>query len=308
MINLKSTAIRVLVLLAVLAQWPGTAQSQQPADPRFSEEFRKQESIYRGKGEEFLERYVIDRSLQYYASTLAPGFDRSLADLGSLDRWLDIGAGQGQAVLDYYAPEYDATHAEGRERRGTKARSVAMSIEDRRTPQWSETAARLEPGKIQYLFGRRLRDYTLAELGRFQLITDLIGGFSYTSDLSLFMERTLELLAVNGSFYTLLQDVGSETGTNVPYYPGSPFLTEIRNTDGADLKVCAWLKSITCVEVTCQLRSEWKPPIEIYRVRKVCDNPVVPVLEPVHFEAGTPPERRFQLKKNSPPDAARAAR
>jgi hypothetical protein len=59
--------------------------------------------------------------------------------------------------------------------------------------------------------------------------------------------------------------------------------------------VCAWLKRIACVEVTCQSR-QWKPPIEAFRVRKVCDDVAVPALTTVHYQAGTPPERRFQLK------------
>ena len=53
---------------------------------------------------------------------------------------------------------------------------------------------------MQYVSDRRLREYTLDELGRFQLITDVIGGFSYTTDLTFFMQRVMGLLQVNGSF------------------------------------------------------------------------------------------------------------
>src|SRR5689334_14403972 len=150
------------------------------ADPRAVDaEAAKQSSIYQTRGENVPSGYVVDRSLLSYASTLLPGFDRALANLGPRDRWLDIGAGQGRAILDYYGQRFDAMHAEGRERRGTKARSVAMSIEDRRTPQWQETAARLPDGQLQYWFGRPLREYSAEELGRFQLVSDLVGGFSY---------------------------------------------------------------------------------------------------------------------------------
>ena len=40
-------------------------------------------------------------------------------------------------------------------------------------------------------FGKRLREYSPEEIGQFQVITDVMGGFSYTQDLSLFMEKTL---------------------------------------------------------------------------------------------------------------------
>ena len=303
---LANSGIGLAALLVFQALSPWAAHAQTAVNPKLAEEISKQESIYQGKGEQRPEGYVIDRSLLAYTFTLSAGFDRSLADLGPADRWLDIGAGQGQAVLDYYAPRYDAMHVEGREQRGNKARSVAMSIEDRRTPLWHETAASLEAGKIQYLFGKRLREYAPEELGRFQLITDVIGGFSYAVDLSLFMEKTLALLNVNGSFYTLLQDVHSEDGTNLPHYAGATYLTEISYANGSKLRVCPWLKSITCVEVTCELKPQWKPAIEVYHIRKTCDKVAVPTLETIHYEAGTPPERGYRLANPSPAKAPAA--
>ena len=111
------------------------------------------------------------------------------------------------------------------------------------------------------------------------------------------MEKVLGLLELNGSFYTLLQDVHSEAGTNKPYYAGAPFLTQIENADGSEVKACSWLKSITCVEVACELKMGWKPPIERYSIRKVCNDVTVPALVPTHFAAGTPPERGFRLKR-----------
>jgi hypothetical protein len=190
-------------------------------------------------------------------------------------------------------------HLEGRERRGKKARAVAMSIEDRRTPHWHETAASLEANKIQYLSGKRLREYSLGELGKFQLITDVIGGFSYTQTLFLFMEKVLNILELNGRFFTLLLDVLPDNGASRTLYPDTLFLTEIANADGSDVSVCSWLKRITCVEVTCESRTESKRPIEIVRIHKVCNSVTVPALVSLQYQAGTPPRRRFQLRDPS---------
>jgi hypothetical protein len=184
---------------------------------------------------------------------------------------------------------------EGQVRRGKKARSVALSIEDRRTPAWHKAAASLESNQIQYLSGRRLREYSLEELGRFQLVTDVVGGFSYTQSLSLFVEKVLGLLELNGGSYTLLLDVLPENAANRDAYPETLFLTELANADGSDLRVCSWLKSMRCAEVTCEARTEAKRPIELYRIHKVCNDVAVPALVPTRFEAGTPPQRRFQL-------------
>lgn len=294
---MKNTVIRIVVLLMLQTLWLEKSHSGDPGSPQFNEELLKQEQIYQSRGDQVPEGYVIDRSLLSYTHTLSSEFDRSLANLGSKDRWLDIGAGRGQAILDYFTSRYDHMHLDGRERPDQKAQAVAMSIEDRRTPLWYETAASLGADKIQYLCNKRLGEYSSEELGQFQVITDVIGGFSYTQDLSLFMEKSLGFLKLDGSFYTVLQDVHSEDGSNKPYYEGSPFLTEIANAEGSEVKVCSWLKSITCVAVTCEFKAKWKPPIEVYHVHKVCNDITVPALVPTHYEAGTPPERRFRLKK-----------
>ena len=286
--------LRIVVLLALQVLWAGTSHSAEPA-AKIVEEVAKQQSIYDSRGDNTPKGYVTDRSLLSYTYILSDEFKHSLADLGPRDRWLDIGAGEGKAVLDYCTSKYDGTLLKGADRHAKKAKAVAMSIEDRRTVQWHQTAASLGEGQIQYLFGKPLREYSTAELGQFQVITDVLGGFSYAQNLSLFMEKTLALLGLNGSFYTVLQDVHFDSGTNKPYYPDARFLTEIADTDGSEVKMCSWLKRIGCVEVTCESRTGWKPPLEVYHVRKVCDNVTVPALTGVHFEAGTPPERGYRI-------------
>ena len=274
------------------------ASAQAPAPSAVDSESAKQREIYQSRGENVPEGYVIGRSLLSYAFVLPADFRLMLASLGPSDRWLDVGAGEGRAVLDYETSKYDAMLTG---HHGKKAKAVAMSIEDRRTPQWYEAAAKLEPGQIRYLSGRRFREYSPDELGRFQLITDVVGAFSYTRYLSVFVDSALRALEVNGAFYTVLQDVHSENGSNRPYYPGASYLTEIVKPDGSELRICAWLKSISCVEVTCELKPNWPPPIEVYRVRKTCEAVRVPPLELVRFQAGTPPERRFRLTESAQP-------
>lgn len=285
----------LMVLVAMPAPTPAVAQDQPP----FKDEVLKQEKIYQTPGENIPSGYVIDRSLLAYAATLLSGFDRELAALRPGDRWLDVGAGRGQAVLDYYTSRYDAMHREGQVLRGKKAQAVAMSIEDRRTPLWQQTAERLDANQIQYWHGRRLREYPASELGKFRLITDVFGGFSYTRDLSLFMEKTLDALELNGSFYTALIDVLPEQGAQQSPRPNSPFLTAIANADGSTTKICSWLKEISCVAVSCAVQSKLETVIEVYRVQKICNDVAVPALSLLHYEAGTPPARSFQSAKRA---------
>ena len=302
----KLIVSRALALLILQSLWLPAAHAQAAGAAPFNEEVSKQRAIYDSREAERPSGYVIDRSLLAYIHALAAEFRRSLASLGGADRWLDIGAGEGRAVLDYLAAKYDVVLQGPPQRSGQKAQVVAMSIEDRRTHQWHEATASHEPKQIQYLFGKRLREYSPEEIGQFQVITDVMGGFSYAQDLSLFMEKTLGFLTVNGSFYTVLQDVRSAEGSNKPYYPNASYLTEIRNPDGSEVRMCSWLKSITCVEVVCEFQPDWTPPIERYQIKKTCGDVRVPALSLTHFAAGTPPERKFALKNPLPPTLAGA--
>lgn len=295
--QIRGVAAALLLALQVLCPVAGHAQTTAAAVP--AEEATRQDAIYRSQGDKVPKGYVIGRPLSIYASALPAEFDRMLFRLTASDRWMDIGAGMGQAIIDYYGAEYDAKLAQGS---GARASAVAVSIEDRRTAQWHHLAASLGNNRIQYYFGKPLEQYALDELGKFQVITDFIGGFSYAPDLSAFLEKTLSFLHVNGEFFTVLQDVDSSAGTNAPFYPNAPYLTEINQANGSKIKVCEWLKSVGCVQVSCELRPNWRPPVEVYRVQKVCDNVTVPRLMNTHYAAGTPPERRYRLA--SPPAPA----
>lgn len=294
----KNTGIAVAAFVVWQAMGPVPWHAQESVGAELAEEYAKQEEIYRRARAH--RGYVIDRTLEGYADMLPDEFDRALASLGPQDRWLDVGAGQGQAILDYYTPRYDRTHPAGRKRRGKKAKSVAVSIEDRRTPEWHKSVAALEAEKVQYRHGKRLREYSPEELGRFQLITDVMGGFSYTSDLSRYIQSVMQLLELDGSFFTILQDVELEAQTNKPWYDGYSFATEIESPGGPNVTICSWLKSIACAEVRCEAREDRRPQAEVYHIRKVCNDVSVPALVPVEFYAGTPPQRGYRLAEPAP--------
>jgi hypothetical protein len=281
------------MLIVLQAFGLGAGWSQEFAQPRVDEEFAKQEEIYSSQGDHVPSGYVTDRGLSAYADDLPTGFCEALGRLGSSDRWLDVGAGAGQAILDYYAPKDNAAQAKKCAGSGVKARAVAMSIEDRLTDKWRKRAASLGDDRIRYLSGKRLRQYSRDELGQFQIITDVFGGFSYTEDLSLFMEKALGLLEVGGAFYTLIQNVHLQDSKDKP--DETSHQTELRDPAGSDVKVCSWLKKISCVNVACESKSDWDSPTELITIRKVCSDVSVPRIILLEFEAGTPPTRRFLL-------------
>ena len=291
----KTAAARLAVVIVIVVQalGLGACSLREPAQPRINEEFTKQEKIYRSQGADVPSGYITGRELSDYAGLLTSGFCDALGRLGSSDRWLDIGAGDGQAILDYYALEDDAAPAQKCARSFSKARAVAMSIEDRRTDKWRQQAAIFGGDRLRYLSGKRLRNYSGEELGKFQIITDVYGGFSYTEDLSQFLEKVLSLLETGGVFYTMVQSVHLEDGKDKL---NSSYQTELVDAAGRDVKVCSWLKKTTCVKVGCESKSDWDAPTELINIQKVCSDVSVPRMKLLKFEAGYPPGRRFQLE------------
>jgi SAM-dependent methyltransferase len=288
----QTAAIGVAVLTVLRTFGPGAGWTQELPDPQLDKEIVDQEKIFQRRGADVPSGYITDRGLSDYAELLPSGFCDALGRLGSADRWLDIGAGTGDAILDYYAPEDDAAPAKKCARSGNRAHAVAVSIEDRRTDKWRQRAASVGDDRIQYFSGKRLRQYSRAELGKFQIITDVFGGFTYTEDLSRFVDTVLSLLEVGGAFYTLVPGVHLEGGDKL----GVLYLTELENAAGRPEKVCSWLKKTSCVEVTCESKSDWKRPTELINIRKVCSDISVPRMKLVEFKAGYPPDRRFQLE------------
>jgi len=283
--------MRSVTVAALLCGALAPVAAQSPRE-RFNQATLDQARIYQSRGDQVPAGYVVDRSLLSYVHTLPAAFDAALAALNENDRWLDVGAGEGQAVLDYYAPRFDTMHPLHDARR--KAHAVALSIEDRRTARWAATAALHADGYLRYLSGRPLREYSREELGRFRLITDVAGGFSYTRDLSRYMETVLSALEVDGEFFTMLSDVRMVQNERRPYFDPEAYLTEIARADGSSTDVCGWLQKIGCVEVRCAEKSGWQPPVSTFHLRKTCERTTVPRLIPESFEAGTPPARRFR--------------
>ena len=285
----KIPAAGLVVVIVIAVQSLGADWVQEPVQPRIDQEFAKQEKIYRRQG---AGSYTANRRLSNYAEVLPAGFCDALGRLGSSDRWLDIGAGEGQAILDYYAPQ---DHAASEKCGGSdaKARAVGVSIEDRRTDKWKQQAASLGDDRLRYLSGKRLREYSLEELGKFQLITDVYGGFTYTENLSRFLEKVLSLLEIGGAVYTVLPAVHLEDGTDKL---GTWYKTELVDAASRPVTVCSWLKKSACTKVTCESKTDWDEPTQLIKIHKVCSGVSVPRTNLVEYMAGTPPGRRFQME------------
>src|SRR5689334_23851928 len=277
--NTASALLAVVMIIVVQSLGLRAGWPQEPVQPRLDQR--------RGAGS-----YTTNRGLSSYAELLPTGFCAALGRLSSTDRWLDIGAGEGQAILDYDAAQADSA-PEKCGGSGQKANAVAISIEDRRTERWQQQAAILGADRLRYLFGKRLGQYSGEELGQFQIITDVYGGFTYTENLSRFVEKVLSVLEIGGAFYTVLPAVHLEDGTDKL---GTWYKTELVDAASRPVKVCSWLKQTTGTKISCESKTGWDEPTQLIKIRKVYRDVTVPRTKLVEYIAGAPPGRRFQLE------------
>jgi SAM-dependent methyltransferase len=107
-----------------------------------------------------------------------------LAKMTAKQRWLDSGAGRAIAQLEYLSlfKKYEFSSPQ----------LVALAYKK----PWFVTSKKIN---FKYLSGRKLEDYTTTELGKFDLITDFFGPFSYTENAIQVLNVYLDILNVGGT-------------------------------------------------------------------------------------------------------------
>jgi hypothetical protein len=191
-------------------------------------------------------RFTKDRRWHHYHRTF-PGFTDRLLRPGQPVRWFDSGAGEGYAASDVldpqkYAQYVDSTSGSNLEINLTEAqkRVVRGMIEtpEANRPLVTILSYRIERNieaspRLRSITGRFFEDIEDSELGRFDIITDVYGVFSYTPSVDRTLARYLGMLEPNGAIYLHFE----------------AFVTSIKTSDGRELKILDWLRNIEGISV-----------------------------------------------------------
>lgn len=131
--------------------------------------------------------FVTGRTLSEYRQGLHKDFNSSLQALKFNETWIDLGAGKGNAAIDYLK-EITATH--------TSANVVLIAYKlDRwfNLPKFNN--------KLSVIEGRLFEEIPSVEIPKAKLITDYYGVLSYTRDLSRTLALVFDRLEVGGELY-----------------------------------------------------------------------------------------------------------
>jgi hypothetical protein len=138
---------------------------------------------------------VTNRDLFDYRNDLHPDFSKTLDRLGSENHWIDMGAGKVKAQIEFMK---SLPKSSGR------PYVTAVSYKINRwfgVPKFS--------GKLETHEGA-FETQPTHEWKKADLITDVMGVFSYTMDLTTTLQKTFDLLKVNGEFYISTSSYGTQ--------------------------------------------------------------------------------------------------
>lgn len=237
--------------------------------------------------------FAVERGLSDYVDKLGQGFHQDLLSLKEKDRWLDVGAGEANASLDYLVNT------------GSRRAFTVAVTADPRPSNWNglpriKAALNKRNPRFRYLMGKYIEKYSVEELGgQFQLITDVYGAFSYSPHVDETLRAIGDLMAVGGRFYTIL-NVGD--GKSV-HRETEPLATlAIQDSRGRNVPLLDWIHRFQCLELDLQntryvQHTHGDGGDEVYRIalKKNCKEIYIPALELVNFFDGQPPERQYKL-------------
>ncbi len=186
-----------------------------------------------------------------------------LPELNSSKRWLDAGAGRARAQLDLL------------ELKKSKSESVPEMIALSYKKPWFVTTKK---ESFKYLEGQFIEDYHPAELGTFDLITDLFGPYSYSKNPVIVLNQYLNLLNIHGSLRIYATSLTSGIWVDGQLMSLENWISQNLSTPQA--------KAIFETEIAHGLIS----------VRRISKGSVqLPAINLILFSSDTPPRRKYQI-------------
>lgn len=184
--NLAAT----LTLVAVAVTFPAVYALDFPGCPELLEKGLKQNARTVEKS-----AFITGRGLYEYRQYLGRDFATVLKSLGSRSHWIDVGAGDAEAMHDLYS-EY-------RERKIPLSQLPFMTAvtKARSAEFWQGIYRRavFRFDKFEYLVGKYIQEYSASQIAKADLVTDLFAAATYSPDVDQAIAKIARLLKPDGT-------------------------------------------------------------------------------------------------------------
>lgn len=203
-------------------------------------------------------KFVTDRDLISYKQELHSDFSKSIDALGPDGHWIDLGAGKALAQIDFL-----------RKFRGSREAPLVTAVAYK-LDRWF--APPRFAGKLQVKEGV-FEEQSVQEWTRADIITDLFGVLSYTTDFTRAFSQALNLLKLNGELYITT----------------TPWATRF-NVHGSSMALIDFLSSIDGLRVEGRFG--------VIKITKEKEFIQVPSMILTRFEENLPPHRTFEERSD----------
>ncbi|MFZ4715864.1 MAG: hypothetical protein ACOYL6_19230 [Bacteriovoracaceae bacterium] len=224
--------------------------------------------------------FTVDRGLDRYKKTFGDFFSSTLSNLKSTQTWVDFGAGEAKALLQYQSAA-----------KGLGAKTIAVGVT---RPDKSDEIVALEESISQsdnfsYLAGRFVEKIDDSEFGIIDIGTDYYGAASYTHQPTELFNKYLRLLKKDeGQLFVLFSISGYEDPISHQFIRTE---TKVINIEGKEVPFHDWLSMQKGIEVIISTIKEHQVMLKI---RRTGDNVNLPHLVLETIQEGTPPFRVFR--------------
>lgn len=203
-------------------------------------------------------KFVTNRHFEEYARDLHPDFKNSIANLTANQHWIDLGAGKATAQIDFLKSFANKNQA-------PQATAVAFKLDRWFKPSSYEGKLKIEEGAYETM--------PTPTWKKADIITDVYGVLSYTANLSQALQKTIDLLNLEGELYLLV----------------SPYATQIK-INNEHITLTQYLKSIEGLKV------EEGTTTSQLKITKTKNNIQIPPLELFRYTDQAPPLRTYTPK------------
>jgi SAM-dependent methyltransferase len=139
--------------------------------------------------------FTTERGLGFYKYLLGRDFKARIKKLGPRDHWIDIGAGQANAMFDLFIDSYLWNEPQ----LASLPNMTAITVTKPGVRPTKERTAFLNFKKFNYLVGKYLHEYKSGEIPKADLVTDVMGAANYSPHFDVAMTKILRLLKPGGT-------------------------------------------------------------------------------------------------------------
>lgn len=235
--------------------------------------------------EEMIEKneFGLFRSLHEYQDHLGDDFWAVLRALNSNQVWFDSGAGALVALSEFLTRTRLSPHDD----RPVPSlpwfrRPKAMGLVYRLPPEAQESLRAIEGARQRHRFtlfqDEKIETFNPGKVGKVDLLTDVMGPFSYTDRIDLVLNKYLELVPVGGHIFILTATLH----------------TKVTDHQGYTRHLSRYLKRVLAGhEVTLDFQHSTDPNLLHIRVTEAGPKILPPVRLKKPMKLSQPPERHF---------------